>query len=329
MDSAVSESLAKLLLRRSEGGHGAVLWGREAQPHFGRAFDRLLADGLLLERAPATTWPPCSTCEGLCGEREIVVIGDKLVAECPEDHNCNSVLSADLIRSFEIDLAALCRKLASESGLSGEPASIAEGVWVLGRLPSGRTVLLVLDPRMAADRRLITLIRARSEPSETTLLLTGAIPDPLRQHLAEAGLRVVTATDALSASGFTLDPAVLAPALPGKVRLTISRTGRMVTLDRLPRQLSDQPFRLLVKLADAAQRHGGFVDAGDIDRTIYGDQIRPAVRDTRDIIRLLKNGLAAGLENAEATAARNLIESKRQPTRYRLALTPEEIDLRP
>lgn len=329
MDCAVSESLAKLLLRRSEGGRGAVVWGREAQPHFGRVFDRLLGDGLLKERAPATTWPPCSTCEGHCGERDIVVIGDRLVAECPEDHRRDSVLSVDLVRSFEIDESVLCRHLASGSGLAGEPTLLAEGLWMLGRLPGGRTVLLALDPKMAADPRLVTLIRARSDPSETTLLLPCAFPELLAQPLVDAGLRVVAAVDALVGPGLALDPALLAPGLQGRVRLGIGRGGRTVALDRRPIQLGDQPFRLLLKLADAAQRHGGFVETSEIDRAVYGDQIRPAARETRDIIRLLKDGLAAGLDGAEAEAARALVESKRQPSRYRLALAAEEIDLRP
>lgn len=329
MECAVSESLAKLLLRRSEGGPGAVVWGREAQPHFGRMFDRLLADGLLKERAPATTWPPCATCERQCGERDIVVIGERLVAECPEDHRHDSVLSADLIRSFEIDEAVLCRHLASGSGLAGAPTLLADGLWALGRLPSGRAVLLALDPRMATDPRLVTLIRAWSDPSETTLLLPSAFPESLCRPLVEVGLRVVAAVDALAGSGFALDPAVLAPGLSGRVRLSIGRAGRTVMLDRRPIQLGDQPFRLLLKLAGAVQQHGGFVEVPEIDRAIYGDQIRPAARETRDIIRLLKDGLASGLAGAEAEAARALIEGKRQPSRYRLALVAEEIDLRP
>lgn len=329
MDSAVNDSLPKLLLRRSEAGHGAVLWGREAQPHFGRAFDRLLAEGLLTEREPATTWPPCSTCEGRCEGRDIVVIGDLLVAECPEDHRCNSTLAPNLIRSFEIDAAVLCRLIAAASGLSGDLATATDGVWDLGRLPSGRSVMLALDPMAAVDPRLVTLIRTRVELDKTTLLLPGAVPELQRQHLAEAGLRIMMTLEALGDAGFALDPAALAPGMPGKVRLIIGRAGRTVSLDRRPRQLGDQPLRLLVKLAEAAQRHGGFVETHELDRAIYGDQIRPAAREPRDIIRLLKNGLAAGLEGAEAKAARDLIEGKRQPSRYRLALMPEEIDIRP
>jgi hypothetical protein len=329
MDSAVNDSLPKLLLQRSEGGLGAVLWGREAQPHFGRAFDRLLAEGLLTERAPATTWPPCSTCDGRCEGRDIVAIGDLLVAECPEDHRCNSTLAPNLIRSFEIDAAVLCRLIAAASGLSGDLAMVTDGVWDLGRLPSGRSVMLALDPMSVADPRLVTLIRTRVEPDETTLLVPGGVPESQRQHLAEAGLRIMMTMEALSESGFALDPAALAPGLPGKVRLIVGRAGRTAALDRRSLQLADQPFRLLVKLADTAKRHDGFIELPAIEQAIYGDQIRPAARDTRDIVRLLRDGLASGLDGPEAAAARDLIESKRQPSRYRLALTPEEIDLRP
>jgi len=329
MDSAVNDSLPKLLLQRSEGGFGSVLWGREAQAHFGRVFDRLLAEGLLTERAPATTWPPCSTCEGRCEGRDIVVIGDLLVAECPEDHRCNSTLAPNLIRSFEIDAAVLCRLIAAASGLSGDLAMVTDGVWDLGRLPSGRSVMLALDPMSAADPRLVTLIRTRVEPDKTTLLLPGAVSDSQRQHLAETGLRTMMTMEALGESGFALDPAALAPGVPGTVRLIVNRAGGRTALDRRSLNLTDQPFRLLVKLADTAKRHDGFVELPAIEQAIYRDQIRPAARDTRDIVRLLRDGLALGLDGPEAAAARDLIESKRQPSRYRLALTPEEIDIRP
>jgi hypothetical protein len=258
-----------------------------------------------------------------------VAIGELLVAECPEDHSGNTTLAPHLIRSFDIDAAVLCRLIAAASGLAGELATVTDGVWNLGRLPSGRSVMLALDPMSAADPRLVTLIRTRVDPAETTLVLPGGVPESQRHHLAEAGLRIMKTMEALSEAGFALDPAALAPGLPGKVRLVIGRAGRMVALDRRPLQLGDQPLRLLVKLAEAAQRHGGFVETHELDRAIYGDQIRPAAREPRDIIRLVKDGLAAGLEGAEAKAARDLIESKRQPSRYRLALTPEEIDLRP
>lgn len=189
--------------------------------------------------------------------------------------------------------------------------------------------MLALDPMSAADPRLVTLIRTRVEPDKTTLLLPGAVSDSQRQHLAETGLRTMMTMEALGESGFALDPAALAPGVPGTVRLIVNRAGGRTALDRRSLNLTDQPFRLLVKLADTAKRHDGFVELPAIEQAIYRDQIRPAARDTRDIVRLLRDGLALGLDGPEAAAARDLIESKRQPSRYRLALTPEEIDIRP
>lgn len=138
MDFAVNDSLPKLLLQRSKGRQDAVLWGREAKPHFGKAFDRLMADGLLTERAPATTWPTCSTCEDRCDGRDVVVIGDQLVAECPEDHLCNTVLAPHDVRSFTIDPEVLARRIAKASSLEGTPFLLTAGAWMLGRTEMAR-----------------------------------------------------------------------------------------------------------------------------------------------------------------------------------------------
>ena len=324
---AMNDSLPKLLLRRSEAGPGAVLWGREAQPYFGRVFDGLLSQGLLKERAPAKTWPACADCDSECGEREIVEIGTRLVAECPEDHRRDTILDSEHLRSFEIDPAALCRRIARESGLAGEPAPIMAGLWALGRLPNHRHVLLALDPVCAADPRLVTMIRTVGEPFETSLLLPTSTPIERRQYLAETGLTIVLAQDAFGAADFALSAELLVPSLPGEVRLIIGREGGTVTLDGQPKKMGDQPFRVLIRLADFAKRDHGYLSDDQIVRAIYGNQRQPKSRDTRDIIRLLRDALAAGLEGDQAVAARGLIETRRAPSRHRLCLRATEIAL--
>ena len=42
----MSESLSRLLLRLSEAGEPAVLWGRQASPYLGQDFERLLSSGV-------------------------------------------------------------------------------------------------------------------------------------------------------------------------------------------------------------------------------------------------------------------------------------------
>lgn len=61
----MTATLIDLLLRLSEAGGGARLWGAAARPHYGPAFDRLLAAGVLEERPPAEEWPVCDDCD--CG----------------------------------------------------------------------------------------------------------------------------------------------------------------------------------------------------------------------------------------------------------------------
>ena len=61
----MTESLHNLLLRLSEAGEPAILWGRLAKPFLGKEFDRLLHRGILIEELPADEWDVCSDCE--CG----------------------------------------------------------------------------------------------------------------------------------------------------------------------------------------------------------------------------------------------------------------------
>ena len=59
----MTETLPRLLLRLSEAGDPAILWGRQAAPHAGRDFERLLDHGVLVEQSPTTEWDVCPTCE--------------------------------------------------------------------------------------------------------------------------------------------------------------------------------------------------------------------------------------------------------------------------
>lgn len=303
MDSAVSESLAKLLLRRSEGGPGAVVWGREAQPHFGRAFDRLLADGRLKERAPATTWPPCSTCEGQCGERDIVVIGDRLVAECPEDHHCDTVLAPDEIRSFAVDPEALACRIAEATGLQGSPLHATAGAWILGRTSlSGRAVALILDPVVGRNLDLVTLLRAGAPAGcAMTVLLPSGMSRAETQHLNTAGFHIVAAVDALAdaaGGGFALDMAVLDPVAQREPQVILRAGSSSIVIFGRTVKLSDRRFQVAEVLAEAASR-GAIASRRSIERKLYGTQsvddklVADAIRDLRSAIApILPSGMS-------------------------------------
>lgn len=314
-------TLAHLLLLRSEAGEPALLWGREAKPFYGPAFDRLIVAGVLVARAPALEWQVCDDCD--CGRdwRPIERIDGRLVAVCPLDHAADVVLDPEDLESYEINPAALVREIAASSGFADEPSEIIAGLWHLGRSASGRQVFLVLSRLCALQPGLIAAIRLVDGASQTTLI-TPALSAAESVRFAEAGIHVVSSEEGIGDSGegcFAIDPAKLEPARISATRLSIVRSSQRVVLDGIERHVPQQPFRLLVLLAETAIRKGGFVRTVEIEAANSG-------RTASDLVRELRDCLAAGA--AEPDQVRRLIKTRRSPSGYALALESHEIDVR-
>ena len=81
----MTETLPRLLLRLSEAGDPAILWGRQAAPHAGRDFERLLDHGVLVEQAPATEWDVCPACDCGLDARPVQQVNGQHIAVCPTD----------------------------------------------------------------------------------------------------------------------------------------------------------------------------------------------------------------------------------------------------
>lgn len=325
----MTDSLARLLLRRSAAGPGAVLWGRDAAPHFGPAFDRLLAGGVLTERAPATTWGPCRTCDCAFRARAIVEIDGRLVAECPDDAAASVVLAPHEIRSFAIEAGMLVAELATASGLSGPPEALADGIWHLGGLADGRAVVFV-SYAAACNSQLMAILRGTVTPSATTLLLPSGIPPAVQRHLRDAGCHLVAATDALDGTVLRLDREALASPAAGSVKatcdqilLTINRIAVTATFDGKPLGLEPRDFRALIVLAREAEDGGAvalrddlykaLMDRDDAEMPIGDEQVDKSVSRIRGAFCA-----AAGLPR---TAGRTLIVGVRKHG-YRLASPP-------
>lgn len=290
----MSESLPKLLLRRSEAGPGAALWGHDAEPHFGRGFDRLIADRVLTERAPATTWPPCRSCDADCSAREIVEIDGRLVAECPEDHQCDTVLAPHEVRSFAIDTEALAFRIADATGLQESPFRVTAGAWLLGRTPSsGRAVALILDPVVGRNPELVTLLRADAPAGcAMTVLLPSGMSRAETRHLTTAGFHILATVDALAdaaSDGFALDIAMLDPVVARDPQVILRSASRSMVIFGRTVKLSPRRFKVAEVLVEAARR-GAIASRRDIERKLYGNQsvddklAADAVRDLRDAI---------------------------------------------
>lgn len=317
----MSESLPKLLLRLSEAGAPAILWGRQAEPHFGREFERLLRQRLLVEAPPATEWSVCGNCECGLDARPIQEIDGRLVAVCPLDHRGDVLLAPEDLRSFRIDVGVLVAEIARASGFAGSLTKVSPHIWSLGPAACGRAVFLSLLRADEYSPSCFLLLRTLARCAPVTVL-TPEIPDAAVIHFDAAGVHQVTTGKVIGnppwESSFAIDVSCLQPdTLPG-ARLIIARSTNAVTFDGSNRPLPAQPYRLLLLLAETVCGGGSFVPTRDIEAHTN--------RDARDLVRELRDGLAAGLPNESNVRA--LIANRRSPPGYRLALPVDDIDLR-
>lgn len=326
MDSAVNASLPKLLLQRSEGGGTPVLWGRDAAPHFGRPFERLLTAGILLERPPATAWPACRRCDGECGERDVIEFDGGLVAECPHYPAERARLAPHDIRSFSIAVTPLLTLLAKEAGVGDEPELFADGLWRLGQTTGGRAVFLLLSKNELSKPETLKLLASCGPLSAVTLLVPEAASAAELRLYRAAGCHTVRTAEALSDEGWRLRDETLAPGASHQPRLVINYAGPEIILDGRTLALTDQPSKLLVALAEKARLDPGFLGRRDVEAAVYENLTPPLSRNISDVVRVLRDQLAVGLAEPEVKEARALIVNRR-PERYRLALPPEDIQV--
>jgi hypothetical protein len=324
----VTDSLPKSLLRRSEAGRAPVIWGGGILPTHDRTVAAYLGAGLLVERAPATTWPPCDRCDGSCGERDVLDVGGALVAECPDYPDRSRTLLPHELRSFAIVVTVVVAALARASDLSGGVEEVARGAWHLGATESGRDVVLVLDETVLHADDAFALLAHRLRLATVTLLVPeAAVPSALRRW-RDTGCHVRTTISALAGDELRLDPRLLAPPSAKKARLVIDTVAGAATLDGRLLDLTVQPYRLLLALARAAQAHPGFVGPAKLEAAIYEGATQPPSRLLSDIVRELRDRMGKGLGKPEAAALRALI-ANRPPGEYRLTLGQTEIALVP
>jgi len=314
----MTDTLTALLLRRIEQGPSALLWGREARPHYGRAFDRLVAAGILVEEPPMEVWSTCTHCHCGYNWRPIQRIGGRIVAACPIDAEADTELDEDDLRSFVIDAAALIALLASESELDGAVEEIAPHLWLLGRLHSGRTILLALAKDAIAHPGATLLIRAIAPGAPATLLAPAPTAGE-RRRFKEGGFDLVETLSALRTGPCgidRLDELALTPKAAGP-RLSIQATVRAVLVDGTPQHVPPQPFKLLALLARAVRDGEGPVSNRAIEDATG--------RDARDLARELRDALSAGRTNA--SELRNWIEAQRGLGAFQLALEPGDVEI--
>ncbi len=311
----MTETLPRLLLRLSEAGDPAILWDRQAAPHAGRDFERLLDRGVLVEQAPATEWDVCPACDCGLNGRPIHQVNGRHIAVCPTDRRSDLVLDDDDLRSFRIHPPALVREIAMASGFGGEPAPVAAGVWHLGQTSSQRVLFLALSRDALLQPGLIGLMRSIARSSPITVIAP-AMAASEHARLVDAGVVIIPIDGCLgrNAAGFAIDLSTLESAPALEPHLVIFRQSQRVILSSNELHVPQQPFKLLVKLAEAVGTRKGHLTPQEIEAENSG-------RSAGDLIRDLRNALHDD--------QKTLIRTRQSPTRYFLGLAPGEFDLRP
>jgi len=323
----MTASLTALLLQLSESGDPAILWGRQAKPYFGKDFDRLLNSRLLVEEARAEEWDRCDACECDHDVRLIHEINGQFIAACPISSRSDSVLDPEDMRSFKINLPALVAEVAKASGFSNEPSEVIPGVWRLGMTATKRQLFMTLNRSALARSGLIGTLRL-SDPASQISVISPVVTSADRVRFMESGIVIETTQECLRGENgsWAIDLLKLEGTPQIAPRLLIKRIARFVTLDGEPKTLTEQSFKLLVFLAENAKRSAAIVDNREIEKHLWGSGVHRISSQTREPIRSLKNALTANGANKNAVKA--LIENKRNPNGYRLALEPSQIDLR-
>lgn len=315
----MTETLPRLLLRLSEAGDPAVLWGRQAATHAGRDFERLLDHGVLVEQPLATAWDVCPACDCDLDARPIQRVNGRYIAACPTDRRSDVVLGDDDLRSFRVHALALVREIATASGFGDEPSPVAGGVWHLGQTSSQRALFLALSRDAMLQPGLIGLMRSITRSLPIAVIAPAMAADDLARFV-EAGIAIAATTDCFGdadAAGFAIDLSTLESAPALQPHLVIFRKSQRVILGGGELHIPQQPFNLLVKLAEAVATRKGHLTPQDIEADNSG-------RSAADLVRELRGFLSEGQQDR----GKELVKTRRSPTGYFLALQPERFDLR-
>ena len=292
----MTESLIRLLLRLSEAGEPAILWGRQAKPYPDRDLEQFLARGVLTEQAPADEWDVCSDCECGLAARPIQCIEGDLIAACPLDHARDARLDAHDLRSFSINAAAIADEIAAASGFGERPSQVMPGVWYLGRTPTKRRLFIALGRGSVLAPGLIAALRATEHKLPITLIGPAVVAAELRRF-AEADVHFVSTADAFAITGpaFALDLRNLAPPASIEPKLTLFCFQSKVVFEGRELELPPISFKLLWLLAERVVSGDGIVSRVQIEKHLWSTVVRKtaaadAVRNLRDALRKLDEG---------------------------------------
>ena len=307
--------LAWFWKRLSDGGPEVTVSGRALRRFPELEVDRLLRGRVLIEQRKADSWSLCSHCDCGLDARPIRKVNGRLVACCPLNAAEDQVLEPDDLRRFGIEPDRLAGALAASGGLTGGVTRIGDRIWILGRVPSGRCLVLCGDVGALNTPGAFLALRSAAGTAPIMVIAT-EIDAASELRLREAGVETSTlaaciVVDGSGAEHLAVDR--LSPVL-GTPRLILSRSRQSAMFDGRRLDLTPQMFALTRLFAEQA----GQRDPVLRKETIDAQTGRPANEIVRDLRKAL---VGCGLSRAAADA---LIVTVRGYG-YRLGIAPAEV----
>ncbi|UOM36623.1 hypothetical protein [Acuticoccus sp. I52.16.1] len=277
MAFASAADLVRLLLRQSDRHPIRAIGATELgsyDPTIVRSFRNL---GILIEREDLRD-------DGL---NIFHLVGDALVTVDAETGECERHEDTLDVRTFDIDIAALCRAIREQSELVGPgPTLMSSRVWRLGRHDRhGRSAEICLVRRLREDtaQEIVDHLRGAID-GEVPIALIGLgssnMPTAVTRQLEVLRIAVARAEDLLGDCPdrpFALDlDRIRVPTAPQSKtsRLQIDRIGRRALFDGVELDVEPRDFDSLVLLAEEAVAAGGWVPREGLSATLQASTRR-------------------------------------------------------
>lgn len=238
------------------------------------------------------------------------------------------VLEDDDLKRFGIDAGRLARQIGASGALAGAVSTVVDGVWVIGKTPSGITVFLCSDLDPLNSPGMVVAIRAATDGAASVLIGNRFSAD-LVLRLRAAGLSTLELGEALDAESDRLLTTrlgkVAESASPGaepktapEPRLQISRGRRTFRFDGRDVVLSMVGFGAFVGAAEK-------VVAGDVMLTYQELHSLTNRSGHRDVLKEIRDQLEQhGIAREDAF---DLVKTK-HGRGVTIGLPPEEIVIR-
>lgn len=302
--------------RLSNGGAEASVSGRALRRFPEREIEGLLRARVLIEQRKADSWSVCVHCDCGLDARPIRTVGDQFLACCPRDVAADVVLEPDDLRRFGIEPDRLAGALAASGGLTGGVTRIGDRIWLLGRVPSGRCLVLCGDVSALDAPGAVMALRSAAGTAPIIVIATEIdAASELRLQEAGVGTSTLAACIVVDESGAEhLEVDRLSPIGAAAPRLVLSRSRQSVMFDERRLDLTPQMFALTRLFAEQAGQRDPVLRKEIIDAQTG----RPANEIVRDLRKAL---VGCGLSRAAAEA---LIVTVRGYG-YRLGIAPAEV----